>query len=92
MRAKNAGIERINKALGEFLIESGRVEFKMLLLIDRISEAPIEHLFDEASPLTFGAKVKWFKKWCDFSGVSEKKMPRKVNTGCSISVHLSADT
>ena len=48
MRAK-VGIARMNKALGEFLTESGRVEFKMLLLVDRISDAGLEHLFDEHS-------------------------------------------
>jgi len=74
MRAK-VGIARMNKALGEFLTESGRVEFKMLLLVDRISDAGLEHLFDEHSKESFGNKIKWFKKWCDFSGVSDKKKP-----------------
>jgi hypothetical protein len=60
-------------ALGEFLTECGRVEFTMLLFVDVISEAPIEHLFDEYSPLTFGGKIKWFRKWCEFSGVVDDK-------------------
>jgi hypothetical protein len=73
-RAKIRGAE-MDKALGEFLTESGRVEFKMLLMVSLISEAPIEHLFDESSPLTFGKKIEWYKKWCDFEGVSDEKKP-----------------
>lgn len=73
-RAKSRSAE-MDEALGKFLTESGRVEFKMLLLVDRISEAPIEHLFDEVSPEPFGNKIKWFKKWCEFSGVSDRKKP-----------------
>lgn len=51
-RAKRRGqrsTDKLNKALGEFLTEMGRVEFTMLLYADYINEAPIEHLFDESS-------------------------------------------
>ena len=50
----------------------GRVEFRMLLLIDLINEAPLEGLFDEHSGQTFGDKIKIFKKWCDFGGVPDE--------------------
>jgi len=74
-RRPKIGIARMNNALGEFLTESGRVEFKMLLFVNLISEAPLERLFDEYSKQPFGDKIKWFKKWCDFSGVSDEKRP-----------------
>lgn len=65
----------MHQALGEFLTEMGRVEFKMLLLMDLINEAPIESLFDEYSGRTFGDKVKIFKKWCDFGGAADEEKP-----------------
>ena len=71
-RAKRRGqrsTDKLNKALGEFLTETGRIEFTMLLYTDYINETPIEHLFDEYSKLTFGPKVDWFKKWIEFGGV-----------------------
>jgi len=68
-------LNEMHQALGEFLTECGRVEFTMILFVDFISEAPIEHLFDEYSGKPFGPKIEWFKKWCEFSGVSEEKWP-----------------
>ena len=68
-------VDRLHKALGEFLTEMGRVEFTMLLYVDLLNEAPIEHLFDEYSQLTFGPKVDWFKKWVEFGGVPSDKRP-----------------
>ena len=65
--------ERFHKALGEFLTEMGRVEFTMLLYVDVINDAPIEHLFDEYSRLTFGPKVDWFKKWVEFAGAPSER-------------------
>lgn len=62
----------MHQALGEFLTEMGRVEFKMLLLMDLINEAPLEALFDEYSGWTFADKIKIFKKWCDFGGVPDE--------------------
>lgn len=59
----------MHQALGEFLTEMGRVEFRMLLLMDLINEAPLEALFDEYSGRTFADKIKIFKKWCDFGSV-----------------------
>lgn len=53
----------MHQALGEFLTEMGRVEFRMLLLMDLINEAPLEALFDEYSGRTFADKIKIFKKW-----------------------------
>ena len=69
----------MHKALGEFLTECGRVEFTMLLFVDLISEAPIEHLFDECSGIPFGPKIEWFKKWCEFCGVTDEKRPTLNN-------------
>jgi hypothetical protein len=63
----------MHQALGEFLTEMGRVEFRMLLLMDLINEAPIEALFDEYSGNPFGTKIKTFKKWCDFGGVPDEQ-------------------
>ena len=37
--------DAMHQALGEFLTETGRVEFQMLLLMDLLNEAPIEALF-----------------------------------------------
>jgi hypothetical protein len=64
--------DAIHQALGEFLTEMGRVEFRMLLLMDLINEAPLEALFDEYSGRTFADKIKIFKKWCDFGGVPDE--------------------
>jgi hypothetical protein len=72
-RHSQRSTDKLNKALGEFLTEMGRVEFTMLLYADYINEAPIEHLFDEYSKLTFGPKVDWFKKWVEFGGVPADK-------------------
>jgi len=66
-------VDQINKALGEFLTEMGRVEFTMLLYVDLINDAPIEHLFEKYSKLTFGPKVGWFKEWVEFAGVPSAK-------------------
>jgi hypothetical protein len=65
----------MHQALGEFLTEMGRVELRMLLLMDLINEAPIEALFDEYSGQPFGEKIKIFKKWCDFGGVPDEHKP-----------------
>ena len=45
-------LDDMHRALGEFLIELGRVEFTMLLYMDLINEAPIEHIFDEFTTAT----------------------------------------
>lgn len=63
----------MHQALGEFLTEMGRVEFRMLLLMDLINEAPLEALFDEYSGRTFADKIKTFKKWCDFGRVPNEQ-------------------
>jgi hypothetical protein len=68
-------LDDMHKALGEFLSELGHVEFTMLLLMDYLNEAPIEHLFDIYAPKTFGAKIDCFKSWCALAGVSEEKKP-----------------
>jgi hypothetical protein len=66
-------LDDMHTALGEFLSELGRVEFTMLLVMDYLNEAPIEHLFDVYSPKTFGPKIDCFKRWCPLSGVSDEK-------------------
>jgi hypothetical protein len=42
----------------------GQVEFTMLMVVDLVSDAGIEALFDEYAAETFSGKVKWFRKWC----------------------------
>ena len=64
-------LDDFNKALGEFLTEIGRVEFNMLLVMDRFNEAPIEHLFDVYAPKTFGPKIECMKAWCPASEFAE---------------------
>jgi hypothetical protein len=66
-------LNEMHQELGEFLTELGHVEFKMILLADLTSKAPIEYLFDECSGLPFGPKISWFKKRCDLSGMSDEK-------------------
>jgi hypothetical protein len=68
-------LDDMHKALGEFLTELGRVEFTMLLVMDYLNEAPIEHLFDVYAPKTFGSKIDCFKSWCAFAAVSDEKKP-----------------
>lgn len=63
----------MHQALGEFLTEMGRVEFRMLLLMDILNEAPLEALFDEYSRKPFGDKIGIFKRWCDFGGVPDEQ-------------------
>jgi hypothetical protein len=66
----------MHQALGEFLTEMGRVEFRMLLLMDITNEAPLEALFDEYSGRTFADKINIFKKWCDFGRVPDEQNRR----------------
>jgi hypothetical protein len=42
MRSALSPWDTMHQALGEFLTEMGRVEFRMLLLVDHISEPPLE--------------------------------------------------
>jgi len=57
----NAGIDKMNKALGEFLTAQGRVELTMILLLMMIRDEDYEWLFDQMSERTFGDKIKFFK-------------------------------
>jgi hypothetical protein len=69
-------LDELHQALGEFLTEMGRVEFRMLLLMDLINEAPIEALFDECSgAFGFAKKIEIFTKWCNFGGVPDEQRP-----------------
>ena len=63
----------MRQALGEFLTEMGRVEFRMLLLVHLISEPPLEALFPEYAGNSFGPKIQWFKKYCDYYGVPDNQ-------------------
>jgi hypothetical protein len=78
-RLKRGPTDRLNLALGEFMTALGRVEFTMLMVISLVSEAPIEHLFDEYAKLTFGKKIEWFETWArhereNFSDENWKRM------------------
>lgn len=59
--AKNAGIDQMNKVMGEFLTAQGRVELTMILLLMMIRDEDYEWLFDEMSKRTFGQKIEFFK-------------------------------
>ena len=65
--------DAMHQALGEFLTEMGRVEFRMLLLVDLTSEPPLEALFPEYAGKPFGAKIKWFKEYRDYYGVRDNQ-------------------
>jgi hypothetical protein len=67
-------IDHMNIALGEFLTACGEIEFKMILFANLISEPGIEAIFHDLSG-PFGPKIDAFKKWCDYSGVSDAKRP-----------------
>jgi hypothetical protein len=62
--AAKSPLGEMNQALGEFLTAMGRVEFTMLMVVDLVSDAGIDALFDEYAGKTFGGKIKWFKEWC----------------------------
>jgi hypothetical protein len=67
-RSVMSPVDGMNLALGEFLTEMGRVEFRMLLFVDALGgleDPPLEALFDEYSGKPFGPKVEWFKKYCN---------------------------
>lgn len=61
LRAIHAGIDQMNKAMGEFLTAHGRVELTMILLLMMISDEDHEWLFDEMSKRTLGQKIDFFK-------------------------------
>jgi hypothetical protein len=63
LRAKNVGIDQMNKAMGEFLTAQGRVELTMILLLMMIRDEDYEWLFDEMSKRTFGQKIDFFKEY-----------------------------
>ena len=62
VRSKH-GIDRMNKAMGEFLTAQGRVELTMILLLMMIRDEDYEWLFDQMSDRTFGGKIKFFKEY-----------------------------
>jgi hypothetical protein len=68
-------LDRMHMALGNFLTEMGRLEFRMLLLGDMLSEEPMEYFFEDYAKLTFGPKIAWLKDRCEKSGVMEKYKP-----------------
>lgn len=69
-------LNEMHLALGEFLTAMGRVEFRMLLLMDIVNEAPLEHLFAEYSGQPFGEKIKLFKMWVDLDSVLDEQKKR----------------
>jgi hypothetical protein len=71
-RYARSQLDRMNQALGEFMTELGRIEFRMLLYMGLINEAPLEAMFECYSEETFGGKIKVFKKWCEHGGVPER--------------------
>lgn len=75
-RAVVSPTDAMHQVLGEFLTEMGRVEFRMLLLMDLINEAPLEALFDQYSGQVFGEKIRLFKEWCASGAMPEQHKPR----------------
>jgi hypothetical protein len=70
--------DAMHQALGEFLTEMGRVEFRMLLFVDAmggLEDPPLEALFPEYAGNSFGPKVAWFKKYCEYYGVPDAQKP-----------------
>jgi hypothetical protein len=65
-------LDRMHMALGSFLTEMGRLEFRMLLLGDMLSEEPMEYFFEGYAKLTFGPKIDWLKDRCADSSVMER--------------------
>ena len=65
-------LDRMHMALGNFLTEMGRLEFRMLLLGDMLSEEPMEYFFEDYAKLTFGPKIDWLKYRCANSSVMER--------------------
>ena len=65
-------LDRMHMALGNFLTEMGRLEFRMLLLGDMLSEEPMEYFFEDYAKLTFGPKIDWLKYRCADSSVMER--------------------
>jgi hypothetical protein len=65
-------VDRMHMALGSFLTEMGRLEFRMLLLGAMLSEEPMEYLFEHYAKLTFGPKIDCLKDRCAKSGAMEK--------------------
>jgi len=86
-RLKQAPIDLMNRALGEFLTACGELEFKMILFADYISEPGIEAIFDALSG-PFGPKIKAFKEWCEFSGGSDERRPLLDNVYKKLDVLL----
>jgi hypothetical protein len=62
----------MHMALGNFLTEIGRLEFRMLLMGDMLSEEPMEYFFEDYAKLTFGPKIEWLKDRCTNSGVMDE--------------------
>src|ERR1700712_490800 len=65
-------LDRMHMALGNFLTEIGRLEFRMLLMGDMLSEEPMEYFFEDYAKLTFGPKIEWLKDRCTNSGVMDE--------------------
>ena len=65
-------LDRMHMALGSFLTEMGRLEFRMLLLGVMISEPDVEYFFEGYAKLTFGPKIDWLKERWTESGMMDK--------------------
>jgi len=64
--------DEMHQALGEFLTEMGRLEFRMLTYVDFLGglyDPPLEALFDEYAKKTFEPKIEWFETCCEHYGV-----------------------
>jgi hypothetical protein len=65
-------LDRMHMALGQFLTEMGRLEFRMLLMGVMVSEPPMEYFFEGYAKLTFSPKIDWLKERCAQSETMKK--------------------
>jgi hypothetical protein len=59
LRSEATPSDAMHQALGEFLTEMGRLEFRMLLLMDLINEAPLEALLAPVPEICTGRQVEF---------------------------------
>jgi hypothetical protein len=68
----------MHQALGEFLTEMGRLEFRILTYIDSLGsldDEPLESLFVDYAKRTFGGLIEWFETYCEYYGVLDQHKP-----------------
>jgi hypothetical protein len=70
--------DEMHQALGEFLTEMGRLEFRMLTYVDSLGgldDEPLEALFVDYAWRPFGKLIEWFETYCKHYSVLDKHKP-----------------